>query len=152
MDCSIKHAKKPITMIISESRKVILPIFLCQFVSLSSAAVGQVKVLCHSWFCDNGKKPLCPAWPRCPTFPYILPMDVAQKKSKDNKKIILLRITLWEMIPNIEFSICWYLTIVLFLLHLVLNTMRKLFLIHLSVWGVMKHVKHIDISQLVNQI
>ena len=40
--------EKPITMIISESRKAILPVFLCQFISLSSAVVGQVKVLCHS--------------------------------------------------------------------------------------------------------
>ena len=40
--------KKPITMIISESRKTILPILLQQFVLLSIAAVGQVKAFRHS--------------------------------------------------------------------------------------------------------
>ena len=40
--------EKPIAILISESRKAILPIFCANFVSLSSADVGQVKVLCHS--------------------------------------------------------------------------------------------------------
>ena len=43
---------------------------LCRFVILSHAAVGQVRTFCNSWFYENGKKPLCPAWPRCPTFLY----------------------------------------------------------------------------------
>ena len=43
VDGLVDHTcEKPITMIISESRKATLPI-LCQFVLLSIAAVGQVK-------------------------------------------------------------------------------------------------------------
>ena len=34
---------------------------LCHFVIVSHAAVGQVKTFCHSWFYENGKKPLGPA-------------------------------------------------------------------------------------------
>ena len=48
--------------------------FLSQFVLLSIAAVGRVKVFCHSQFCEYGKKNALPRMsplPHLPLYPYI---------------------------------------------------------------------------------